>query len=433
MPRAGGGLNLPIADDRYLNESLNLSDLDNVATARTNLGLVAGGAGDIWVEKAGDTMTGNLNMGGNTLFGNTTAGGSLTLSSTTNATKGDINLGESFKIGPDGSGVGNTSFGVLTWARGTRLYEQGGGSDPERFFFLSNGDRYEVLSEDGGAFLFSANGANSANPDRFISYKGICSGSYATTAPPSNGMILSGDVGIGTNAPANRFHVVGASNTFFYFQGNSNFGSMLLRAGTTVRGYFGYSNTSGYITNSINQGIHLRGENGISFGKGATKVFDVTGNAILWIGSDAEAASGARMHFQAGTTTLAPIRLNAGTNLTTPLAGALEFTTDDLWFTTTTSTTRRNLGGYYYRAITSARTLDGSDELVDCTSGSFSVTLPTAVGFTREYTIKNTGTGVITLATTSSQTIDDQASGTITLNQYDSYTLRSDGANWIIV
>ena len=40
----------------------NLSDLTNVATARTNLGLVAGGAGDIWVEKAGDTMTGNLVM-----------------------------------------------------------------------------------------------------------------------------------------------------------------------------------------------------------------------------------------------------------------------------------------------------------------------------------------------------------------------------------
>lgn len=32
----------------------------NAATARTNLGLVAAGTGDIWVEKAGDTMTGDL-------------------------------------------------------------------------------------------------------------------------------------------------------------------------------------------------------------------------------------------------------------------------------------------------------------------------------------------------------------------------------------
>lgn len=34
------------------------------ADARTNLGLVAGGAGDVWVEKAGDTMTGDLIFSG---------------------------------------------------------------------------------------------------------------------------------------------------------------------------------------------------------------------------------------------------------------------------------------------------------------------------------------------------------------------------------
>ena len=34
--------------------------LETASDARTSLGLVAGGAGDIWVEKAGDTMTGNL-------------------------------------------------------------------------------------------------------------------------------------------------------------------------------------------------------------------------------------------------------------------------------------------------------------------------------------------------------------------------------------
>jgi len=38
----------------------NLGDLADAAVARSNLGLAAGGAGDIWVEKAGDTMTGQL-------------------------------------------------------------------------------------------------------------------------------------------------------------------------------------------------------------------------------------------------------------------------------------------------------------------------------------------------------------------------------------
>lgn len=53
---------LGVLDSRYLLESNNLSDLTNVAVARTNLGLVAGGAGDIWVEKAGDTMVGTLQI-----------------------------------------------------------------------------------------------------------------------------------------------------------------------------------------------------------------------------------------------------------------------------------------------------------------------------------------------------------------------------------
>lgn len=49
-------------DARYLQISNNLSDLANAGTARTNLGLVAGGAGDIWVEKAGDIMTSTLQI-----------------------------------------------------------------------------------------------------------------------------------------------------------------------------------------------------------------------------------------------------------------------------------------------------------------------------------------------------------------------------------
>ncbi len=44
-----------------------LLDDTDAATARTTLGLVAGGAGDIWVEKAGDTMTGDLTISGGNL------------------------------------------------------------------------------------------------------------------------------------------------------------------------------------------------------------------------------------------------------------------------------------------------------------------------------------------------------------------------------
>jgi hypothetical protein len=85
-----------------------------------------------------------------------------------------------------------------------------------------------------------------------------------------------------------------------------------------------------------------------------------------------------------------------------------------------------------YRAITALRTLDGTDHTIECTANSFTVTLPTAVGITgREYIIKNSGTGTITLATTSSQTIDGIT--TQTIEQYNSITVKSNNANWIII
>lgn len=87
-----------------------------------------------------------------------------------------------------------------------------------------------------------------------------------------------------------------------------------------------------------------------------------------------------------------------------------------------------------YVAKTANYTLGFSDYAVNCTSNTFNITLPTAVSAAgRLHVIKNSGTGVITLLTTSSQTIDGFSSGTITLAQFDCYTLMSNGANWITV
>ena len=64
-------------------------------------------------------------------------------------------------------------------------------------------------------------------------------------------------------------------------------------------------------------------------------------------------------------------------------------------------------------------------------SGSIIITLPTAVGNTNEYTIKNVGTSSITLAPSSSQTIDGQASWSLA-QQYISITTFSNNSNWLI-
>jgi len=87
-----------------------------------------------------------------------------------------------------------------------------------------------------------------------------------------------------------------------------------------------------------------------------------------------------------------------------------------------------------YRAITGTDTVLAGDFTVNATSGTFVLTLLTAVG--REgkiYNLKNSGDGVITLATTSGQTIDDEASGALTLIQYENLQVQSNDADWIIL
>ena len=72
-----------------------------------------------------------------------------------------------------------------------------------------------------------------------------------------------------------------------------------------------------------------------------------------------------------------------------------------------------------------------NDYLIDVTGNTVTVTLPTAVGVNgQNYVIKNRGTGVVTVATTSSQTID--GSNSKSLNNNDGIEIISDGSNWII-
>ena len=85
-----------------------------------------------------------------------------------------------------------------------------------------------------------------------------------------------------------------------------------------------------------------------------------------------------------------------------------------------------------YVAVTATYAILPADCVVDCTSGTFTATLPTAVGVTgKEFMVKNSGAGTITVATTGGQTIDGAA--TTTSGAGVSRTFVSTGANWILV
>ena len=71
-----------------------------------------------------------------------------------------------------------------------------------------------------------------------------------------------------------------------------------------------------------------------------------------------------------------------------------------------------------------------STNYVYLVTGSHTLTLPTAVSNTNLNTVKNVGT--VTMATTSSQTMDNSASGTVTLIPNQSLTFISNNSDWTI-
>jgi hypothetical protein len=81
---------------------------------------------------------------------------------------------------------------------------------------------------------------------------------------------------------------------------------------------------------------------------------------------------------------------------------------------------------------TAAYTPTVLDYTINCTANSFTVTLPDSVGLSgKMYVIKNSGTGIITINTTSSQTIDGSLS--VTISATEALQVQSDDANWIII
>lgn len=86
---------------------------------------------------------------------------------------------------------------------------------------------------------------------------------------------------------------------------------------------------------------------------------------------------------------------------------------------------------YPYTSVTTTYAVTANDYFVNCASGTFTVSLPTAVGITGKlYVIKNSGTGVITVDPNGSETID--GSTTKTLTQYNTLSIQSNGTNWVI-
>lgn len=95
-------------------------------------------------------------------------------------------------------------------------------------------------------------------------------------------------------------------------------------------------------------------------------------------------------------------------------------------------------GTLSYRSVTTTDSPTNSDDVLNCSGASFTITLFTAVGNSgKVITIKHSGTSLTqlyTLNTTGGQTIGGIASGSYILSTNgESLQIQSDGANWIIL
>lgn len=191
---------------------------------------------------------------------------------------------------------------------------------------------------------------------------------------------------------------------------------------------------------------------------------------------------------RAGTATAgtAPLRFTSGTLLSSAEAGAVEFNTDSLYFTITTGTVRKKVAIYddasgatgdtYYRdssgnfvrlpigatgktlrvsgglpawsdadnnpavatsTKTSNYTISGTDVVIfaDATSGSVTITLPTASSFTGyNFYVKRIdgSSNTCSVARSGSDTIDGSTSFSLD-TQYFAIRAVSNGSNWFII
>lgn len=159
-------------------------------------------------------------------------------------------------------------------------------------------------------------------------------------------------------------------------------------------------------------------------------LIDANGNVIVGSGSNllTTATNGFFYVSDVGGTPIATPTSIAGS---TPLV--VDSVNNKLYFYSGASWVNASVPVYKVTSISSAYTIQAIDDIIIYTgTTNVNITLPTAVGSTKEYVIKNRGSSAITLRTTSSQTIDASTTRNI-VSSTGLARVISNGSNWVVI
>ena len=337
-----------------------------------------------------------------TINGSTLSGGNLQLNSTSNATKGKILFGASSAY----DGV-NSRLGIGTQTPSVNLHSI---STTEQLRLGYNTSNYATFTTSSiGSLTLDLNGTS---PVFTFGKALICNGTLTTNSNTNIANFTAFTTSLGTSTQTEVvFGGATSVKTRVYSRGS---GQTTLATGESyggmILGKAGYTEfTSG--THAIGATLVVKP---ITITNGSATTTNTAGIYIEDANSEGIATNNYALWSDAGTNRLdGDVGVGGVTtpNSTIQINGSLSVS---------------------YVEKTTTYSVGSTDHTINCTSGTFTVTLPTAVGITgRLYIIKNTGAGTITLATTSSQTIDGSTTQTILTNK--TYKIQSTGANWIIL
>lgn len=299
---------------------------------------------------------------------------------------------------------------------------------------------YETSSGNDNRLILSQTGTES----RFTSTFNTGAGLFTWVIGGGEVMRITsgGNVGINQNAPAGRF-VVADGQTLLGTNTNNGVdrlqvsGSMNVSATATAQNLSVTNNIS--VTNDINQGSGTASTN---------YTILANGTSSGWAGQMRGNYSTGQFEFyhrnNSPTFTLCfAVNANGAKGNTSFYDNA--FIQGDGWLTVNGSTNNgvdklqvvgsASITGMKqaYLARTTAYTATTSDYLIDCTTGTFTVTLFAASGNAgRIIMVKNSGTGTITVDANASETIDGATTYSLSA-QYATVQLMCDGTNWKII